>query len=409
MVKTVLVCSVVLLLSSSAVLGLINVPSDGSDGVFNPTASVEVDLSQAVTGTWNQPGNGKGVYDPDKWAVVFKYSSVDIPAGVTVTFRNRPTYAPVVWLVQGDVTIQGTVNLNGQGYFAGSSSPALTTEPGPGGYRGGCKKVPSGPTGGGGSGPGGAGFLAGGSYGTQSGSGGGPTYGNAGVVPLIGGSGGGGRSEGDPTGGAGGGALLIAAAGTVTIAQGGSIAANGGAGLLYPWGAVAGGSGGAIRIIADTVTGSGALSAIGGGGTTSGGVGRIRVEANDNPFLFTCNPTPSLADPGQDPRIWPDAAAPRIKAVSLGGQPVPADPRTRLNASDVEVVLPHAGEQELVIEAENVPLDWTVVARLVPMNGAPANVQATFDSGTVAKSTWKATLNLSSYMFNFIQVRASKP
>lgn len=48
MVKTLLLCFVVILLCASASFGVINVLSDGSDGAFNPTASVEVDLSVSV-------------------------------------------------------------------------------------------------------------------------------------------------------------------------------------------------------------------------------------------------------------------------------------------------------------------------------------------------------------------------
>ena len=63
----------------------VNVPSDGSDGAFSPSGNITVNLSQAVTGAWdasNAANAGKGIYDPTKWAVVFKYSSVNIPAGV---------------------------------------------------------------------------------------------------------------------------------------------------------------------------------------------------------------------------------------------------------------------------------------------------------------------------------------
>jgi hypothetical protein len=33
------------------------------------------------------------------------HASVNIPAGVTVTFKNHASHAPVVWLVQGGVTM----------------------------------------------------------------------------------------------------------------------------------------------------------------------------------------------------------------------------------------------------------------------------------------------------------------
>ena len=98
----------------------INIPSDGSDGNLIVTANTVIDLSEAVSGTWdanNTANAGKGIYDPAKWAVVFKYRSVSVAAGATVTFKNHATRAPVVWLVQGDVTINGTVSLDRQGGF----------------------------------------------------------------------------------------------------------------------------------------------------------------------------------------------------------------------------------------------------------------------------------------------------
>lgn len=83
----------------------LNIPSDGSDGAFAPTADIEIDLGQAITGTWSDDNAGsdigKGIYDPAQWAVVFEYSSINIPAGVTVTFKNHPSNPPVIWLVSG--------------------------------------------------------------------------------------------------------------------------------------------------------------------------------------------------------------------------------------------------------------------------------------------------------------------
>jgi hypothetical protein len=94
--------------------------SDGSDGPFNPAVDVTIDLAQAGTGP------GTGTYIPEQWVVVFNYTTIDIPAGVTVTFDNHPTGAPVVWLATGDATIAGTVSVSGVG-----------RTPGPGGFPGG--------------------------------------------------------------------------------------------------------------------------------------------------------------------------------------------------------------------------------------------------------------------------------
>lgn len=126
---------------------------------------------------------------------------------------HQPTRAPVVWLVSGDVTINGTVSVNGA---RGAAPPALA-EPGPGGFRGGMGYDSGGVRTGSGLGPGGGAFDSdegfGGSYGAQSPRG--PsTYGNPSLVPLLGGSSGGGN--GNHHSGGGGGALLISAAGVIT-------------------------------------------------------------------------------------------------------------------------------------------------------------------------------------------------
>jgi hypothetical protein len=117
--------------------------ANGSDGTLNITTNTVIDLSQAVTGNWdtnNAANAGKGVYDPEKWAVVFKYSEVAIAPDATVSFKNHPSRAPVVWLVNGDVRVGGTVRLSGEN---GLPSPRLA-EPGPGGFRGGTGYYSSG-------------------------------------------------------------------------------------------------------------------------------------------------------------------------------------------------------------------------------------------------------------------------
>jgi hypothetical protein len=185
MKNRILKCILCLAASITLAHSQLVIPSDGSDGPLilpsSPTNAV-IDLSQAASGVWNanNAGNrGRGIYDSDKWAVVFKYSSVRIPAGVTVTFKNHPTRAPVVWLVQGDVEIDGMVSLDG-GIQRDAVSGLIPSEPGPGGFRGGA----SGPQGGGhGMGPGGSDIYD--KPTTHSSS-----YGNPQILPLIGGSGG---------------------------------------------------------------------------------------------------------------------------------------------------------------------------------------------------------------------------
>ena len=64
-----------------------NVPSENfTDGDFAPSlddgATHVVDLNEAIDGEWNAASLGQGVYDDSRWAVVFKYTSVNVPAGV---------------------------------------------------------------------------------------------------------------------------------------------------------------------------------------------------------------------------------------------------------------------------------------------------------------------------------------
>jgi hypothetical protein len=88
-----------ILLNLSAGFGAIVIPgADGSDGVLNITSNTVIDLSRAITGNWdasNTNNAGKGIYDSNKWAVVFKYSDVVLAAGVAVAFKT--TLAVLRW------------------------------------------------------------------------------------------------------------------------------------------------------------------------------------------------------------------------------------------------------------------------------------------------------------------------
>jgi hypothetical protein len=228
--------------------------SDGSDGAFEPGVNTTVDLSLAGSGP------GSGTYDPDLWVVIFNYTDITIPAGVTIDFIGHPSGAPVVWLASGDVVIEGMVDLNGANAQAGAGA-------GPGGFPGGEFSPRTR-----GFGPGGAGYPqsshgSGASYGSWgqpygSGSTVYPPYGNEQILPLIGGSGGAPAGIANYRGGGGGGAILIATSGTLTVD--GTIIARGGNGYGTSTYGSGCGSGGAIRLLATTLNGAGTLSAMGG-------------------------------------------------------------------------------------------------------------------------------------------------
>lgn len=351
----------------------ITVPgANGSDGALNINKNTVIDLSLASTGAWNSssPVSGNGVYDPEKWAVVFHYSGVNISGG-TLRFLNNDTRAPVVWLVNGDVTISGTIDLKVDG--AGN-------QPGPGGFRSGHSnngaEIGFGP--GGSLAPGG-----GGSYATA-GVGGTATalYGNERILPLIGGSGG--------SGGGAPGALLIAATGTITV--NGTIDA-------IAWT----GSGGAIRLIADSVKGAGNVYAY---KKNAGGDGRIDVESNHTDATLHFAPVPAAGFAPEPVTLWPAASAPSTRIVSIGGQAISTDPRASFNsAADATPNVSPGQPLDVLIVTNNIATNSIVNLRVGPLNGNASLVRATLVNGTIDTATWKATIPAAAAGSAVLQVR----
>lgn len=423
------------LLTCFCVAEIVVPEADGSDGVFAPTSDIVVDLGLAASGNWRQssPVPGNGIYDHQQWAVVFKYTSVHIPENVVVRFKNHPANPPVVWLVSGDVLIEGEINLDGgEGYSVGS--PATFSIPGPGGGRGGRgggqATEPSS-----GLGPGGGNYLgneigAGGAFGQNASEGptGGMTYGNRKIVPLIGGSGGaGGRHNTILTlnsgGGAGGGAILIASAKSVHID--GGVHATGGVsgygGDFRSRGSSGSGSGGAIRILCDEFTGEGVITANYGlmrgwnghfgyeawGTGTLGSEGRIRVETNNMKFRDLGSPVMSIAPLGKVAQLWPLDTDPTIKLISIDQIPIPEDPHGVLDdflSTDVQL---SSEVSELVFQTNGISKDAEFQVRTVPVAGQvilDAVPQVILDDGN-NELTWKVTLELPTG-FSAIQIRA---
>jgi len=366
--------------------------STGADGAFNPTANTLRQL----------PADG-----------VFNFTTVNIPTGVTVTFTKNAANTPVYILATGDVVIAGTIKVDG-----GSTSSTTGTAPGiggPGGYDGGYGGGVNalggkgmGP-GGGGGGPstsyragGGGGFgTAGGTYAANHGAGG-PVYGNASLVPLIGGSGGGGgagySSSAEYGGGGGGGALLIASSASITVT--GSISANGGNGYNY----AGGGSGGAIRLIANTISGTGNISARGGnlGSTDNGGQGRIRLEASTNNFTPCTDPVYTYGQPGSAFL----ANAPVLRITSVASVSVPANPTGSYAQPDL--LLPNTTTNPVTVNlsASYIPVGTSVTVSVIPQYGSTSSVTTSL-SGVLESSTASASVNLSTTYSNVIMAQAT--
>jgi hypothetical protein len=352
--------------------------STGADGAFNPASNTELQM----------PSSG-----------VFNFTTVNIPYNVTVTFKKNAANTPVYILATGNVTITGTISVNGKNCI----DTAAGGKGGPGGFDGGnggyvaTASLPGGK----GSGPGGGGggsstcaYGGGGSYGsagttytgTNCGAAG-SVYGNPELQPLTGGSGGGGAYASNG-GGGGGGAILIASSGTINIVDMyGFITANGGNGSSKG----AGGSGGAIRLIANTITGNGSIESKGGtgGGGTAGGGGRIRLEA------YTVNRTVGPVFVYYPPASVFLANTPTLKITSIGGVNAPASPSGSFSTPDIILPSTTTNPVTVTLNASYIPVGTTVTVSVLPQFGNAGNVAATL-SGTLETSTASAAVTLPS-------------
>jgi len=180
------------------------------------------------------------------------FTSVTVGSGTLTHDTHQATHLySLILRSSGDITVTGTINLDGKGFAGGAIS---TNGNGPGAGTGGL-------TNGGGGGYGGAGGA--GADATP----GGGTYGSA-VKPSDLGSGGGGGGD---EGGSGGGAVELIAGGTLTVS--GTISAKGNDSQGVNFNSGGAGSGGGVFLAAPTLAGNGTLTVGGGNGLNGGGCG----------------------------------------------------------------------------------------------------------------------------------------
>lgn len=252
--------------------------------------------------------------------------TLKVTAGKTLRFKRNALNTPVYLLAQGDISIEGTIDVSGSTSPGDAPTGGLG---GPGGFDGGKPgfgEVPPGAGYGPGGGKGGitdshAEEGAGsGSYGTVSpswrNSNKGTAYGSRLLIPLIGGSGGGGASGSPGRGGGGGGGAVLISSNT-RIQHTGRILAQGGG----PAGAGGNpGSGGAVRLVAPVVAGTGEINVL--VVNDWGGRGRIRVDTIQRDELrFNFQPLDSLSV-GANLFIFPPTV-PTLDIVEVAGNAIP--------------------------------------------------------------------------------------
>lgn len=381
-----------LLFLSHAAPAQVDSASNGSDGAFNPTEDTVIDMADHSDG-------------------IYHYTSVNIPNGVTVTFIPNANNTPVIWLVQSNCVVSGSVNLSGQ-----SALSWLQVGPGgeggPGGYRGGNGGV----AGTSGQGPGGgaaggcgepAAFGAhptqwtGGQYVTLSD--GSSPYGSQYLLPLIGGSGGGGGTNAisgncsGGGGGGGGGAILIAASQNLELT--GSIVSLGGSGAMVGCGYGSGtpggaGSGGSVRLVATRLSGNGAIIVSGGGGcdTRFGGKGRVRFDALENNYGGQLD---GVFSQGSQFIMFPNTGQfPQLTVTSVGGVPVSASPTGELSAPDAALSAQQSNPIPIVVHCSSIPLNTQITVSVRPANGVAVSATGLNSNGTLSSSTATILINM---------------
>jgi hypothetical protein len=195
-------------------------------------------------------------------------------------------------------------------------------------------------------------------------------------VPIIGGSGGGGYNTGYP----GGGAIVIASSGSLTLT--GQIVANGQSFFNFS----AAGSGGAIRLVANSVTVSGSLQALSGFGDPASS-GLIRIEGPSGQVSYTGSSRPAVVLSTINGSILP-AAIPSLTIVSVGGYPVPAYSGQRLDTVDLILPMQLPDPISVVVAASNIP-----VGTQIGINFGTANA-ATVIPGTLSGSLLSSSTSL---------------
>ncbi|MDX2250922.1 MAG: hypothetical protein NW202_01430 [Nitrospira sp.] len=398
-----LLCGV--LVAESAIGQTFNSGSNGSLGAFAPAANTTITL----------PPDG-----------ILNYTTVNIPAGVTVSFTPNAANTPVTMLATGDVVIGGTVTVNG---VNGSTKDNFPPAPilhvggrgGPGGFAGGqsgmaglTNNAASGGYGPGGGAPGVDGStVQGGTYGAPS------TF--VSLIPLFGGSGGGGTNGnntggvgGTPltggSGGGGGGAIVVASTTKITVS--GAVTANGGGPNFCGPATIGHGSGGAIRLVAPEVAIPGSLQARGlafGVCTAGGGPGRIRIETLVPGPMVSIDPAASMVIGSLGP-VTPNSVPalvnlPTLTISSVGGIATPAVPAGSYTTADVTLPAGTTNPVPVVLTVTNTPVPTTFTVRMVPQFANPVSTTAT-SSGALALSTATASVTLPTGRISGLQAYA---
>jgi hypothetical protein len=369
-------------------LGLVHTVGQSFDAGSNGTRGhVVIDQDTTI----NLPEDGK-----------LHFKSLTVNADKRLRFNRNTNNTPVYILSQGDVIINGAVDVNG---FNSPTDTPIGGKGGPGGFDGGKPgfgaEVPPASGYGPGAGRGGidvcdsnrADNVGSGSYGSQV-SGNpqfGPTYGSPLLIPLLGGSGGGGTAGQPGRGGHGGGGAILIAANTRIVIAGIVEALGGGPGPCFT-----GGSGGGIRLVAPKVEGTGRIDVR---GPQNAGHGRIRVDTIDRTnlrFVFDANGVTTV---GANMFVFP-SVVPTLDVTQAAGQNIP------LGSGPVQITLPFGSDpnRTVTVRAQGFGAKVPIAVVLTPDSGVRQIIEKEIDNLAQNPATLAVPVTLTPNVLTTIHV-----
>lgn len=281
-------------------------------------------------------GLGDIIFDPDAFDQVldtdrdgiYHFTRIEIGVGTRLHLRADVLgHKPVIWLVSGDVTIDGHISLSAQ------MIPNETGIPGAGGFSGGRY----------------GGILDG------QGPGGSPAavpqvrasrdYVNPFLMPLVGGSGAGINPDDYSEPGSGGGALLLASSGTVLVQ-----------GEISAYGETLGGAGN-VRIIANEIAGVGFIH----------GIDTLRLEAFRHNFTGNVHSTRLVRSPPG--AVFPQSPITIVFVHGAGPLPQPG-----ANKHTPDVTISNGAPTMIEVRCWQIPLGTRI--RVVGWNETVGQIEA---------------------------------
>ena len=327
---------------------------------------------------------------------ILNYRTLTVNAGVALSFKRNERSTPVTILSQGDVVINGTINISGE--------PATDNNGGfggPGGFDGGKPGFAHQLAGGNGYGPGGgrngtdtcdtgtdpaSAGPGGGVYANRAFFMSGNVYGSPLLINLVGGSGGGGGNEFNRGGGGGGGAILIAANTKIALNGGGSINGQGGAGSVAC--ALNGGSGGAVRLVATRVEGSGTID-VNNSARPNENYGRIRVDAIDFTGM-SISFVPSIARTAGSNLLAIPPVVPHLNTIAFDDTLIP------LGSTNVTFFLKFDSKtnRTIKVQARDFNRDVPIEVVLTPNSGPVLRFQTNIINTTINPAVVEVPVNV---------------